>query len=179
MSVICAIADAKATWLASNTSCITGDGRVLICGPLWYVHEKWAVGQTGDARTGCVLKEHLSALFNNLDGPFEFTERFRGLLERHGYKGTYGDEAVPCYGSSYILAGAGRVFDIDASFDITEYPLGEMAARGSGGHYALGVWYALKETSTKSSQILDMAVRAAIANDVHCGGEPWVRQLKG
>ena len=178
--MICAIADAKATWIASNTSCITGDGRVIICGPLWYIHERWAVGQTGDARTGDILKECLSELFDNLDGPFAFTERLRSILERYGYKGSHGnDDSVPCYGSSYILAGAGKLWDIDTSFDITEYPSREMVARGSGGHYALGVWYALKDTPTKPSKILDMAVRAAIANDVNCGGEPWVRQLKG
>ena len=176
MSVICAIRNKNGTWISSNTTALIEGGRRINGGPLWYCMGGWAVGQTGDARTGSIIEFNKEDLFRDIKGAFDFTERLRSLLVEHGYSGsTDGDSSVPCYGSSYLLTNGERLWDIDVSLDITEYSAGVMAARGSGAPYALGVGFALK--GGKSQLILGQAVLAAMEYDVYCGGEVWIKRV--
>ena len=176
MSIICAILDKRASWIASNTSTFIFGERKIPGRPLWYCCDGWAIGQTGDARTGTIINAHKDILFRDLSGPFDLTERLRNLLEKHGYCGITGDEgSVPCYGSSYLLTNGKGLWDIDFSFDISEYKVGGMAARGSGATYALGVDYALR--GEKPKIIVEKAVLAAMEHDIYCGGEVWIKRI--
>ena len=176
MSVICAIRNKNGTWIASNTTAVLESGRNVDGGPLWHCANGWAVGQTGDARTGSIIEFNKEDLFTDLAEGFDFTERLRRLLEKHGYSGRIdSDSSAPCYGSSYLLTNGEKLWDIDVSLDITEYSAGAMAARGSGAPYALGVGSALK--GEKPKLILEMAVQAAMKYDVVCGGEVWIKRV--
>lgn len=89
---------------------------------------------------------------------------------RHGYtRDTDGVCALP--GES-LIATPGGIYVIDTSGAV--HAVGRYWASGSGREHAVGALYALDGRGGDAASNVLVAVRAAMAHDPHCSGEPFV-----
>lgn len=82
-------------------------------------------------------------------------------------------------GCSLILATPDDVWNMDGHLGFDAVQPGLLVAEGCGREIALGAAFAAREAGRSARAIVEIAVRAAIEHHAFCGGEPWVRQLKG
>lgn len=174
MTVIVACRDGGTVWIGSDTQANNAD---TVVGPVekWIIRKPWAVGVAGNWRTLNVLQANADDLFDGLAGAYDFTCRARGLLERDGFNAEQ-NVGPKEWGQEMILAHPGGVWSVCNSFSIVEVPEGQVWADGSGRAYALGASFACKGSAKERVRT---AVKAAIRYSSACGGEVFLRSLKG
>ena len=184
MTIIAAVHSERenTTYIASDTRTVLGGKANDSFGPKWIVGESglWAVGHSGSMRTKSVLLNGRKELDDARESAEKAAYVIRQLLEKDGYKNEASDGPV-CYGQYLIFATQLGVWHIDAAFCVVAPPKGEPEFSGSGHEIGVGAFSALRMVCKTSEMpwrdILDVCVRSAIENDIHCGGDVWVRQL--
>jgi len=181
MTIICAYHQPGiGTWIGSDRL-VTMDGYALAERPKWIVRAGWAVGVAGDKRTLNLLESQAETLLDEPPGAFTVASRIRDMLRADGY--VPGDDPGPQdLGNQIIVAHHSLAWHVDSGFGVVEFPEAMLCAAGSGGPEARGAGHALGAPTvsggvTDGRVLVESAIRAAIALDIHCGGEPWVHLL--
>ncbi len=78
--------------------------------------------------------------------------------------------------SSFLVVNAGGIFHVSADMSVTSFE--RYYAIGSGADFSLGALCAIYGTHDDPVPLSRQAVEAAIAFDVHCGGEVSVRAIE-
>ena len=182
MTIICAVLDPEdeCSWIGSDTVIYLGDCSQP-CEPKWIIYDRWAVGVSGLTRADNVIAARGDEIFGGCDDPFEFTERLRKVLLDDGFQDTRRErgDGPHDFGCNLILATPDNVWNMDGHLSFDAAQRGLLVAEGCGREIALGAAFAAREAGRSSRAIVEVAVRAAIEHHAFCGGDPWVRQLKG
>lgn len=145
----------------------------------WITFGDWALGITGESGVQAIIA-HAVRVSPAIEDAYELIEHFRELLIANYVGSKEADEYVTAFGVYSILAHrSGRVWDVSGCLSLTEIPEGKLWANGSGRNFAIGADYAsvLLGRVTAPADRVRIAVEAAIANDLHCVGEPVVRSF--
>lgn len=177
MTILCAFRDpGLGTWIGSDR--LRGGGvRFVMAKHKWVLFDNWwAVGVAGWARAHDVIQHEVDRIARDAM-PYEIASGIRKALVNDGFERDT-DGQVACYGNTLLLASPMGVWDIDAGFAVSPIPARQMAARGSGADYALGVFHALR-LRAEPDVILTTAIDAACTYDpAGCGGAPFVTLLR-
>ncbi|MBW8269288.1 hypothetical protein [Caldovatus aquaticus] len=170
------------TWVGSDTV-VCADNIRHAFGPKWVVRAPWAIGVAGHLRAANVLFRGAETLLEGLSGPDEFALRARALLQADGFRGGAEERGPLDLAQTLLLARPGGVWAIGADFSILPVPAGTVWAEGSGREVALGAGHALLRAAEAEGRRVDGAavlrhtLETAIALDITCGGEAWIREL--
>ena len=113
-----------------------------------------------------------------LEEPFDFTCRFRKMLEEDGYHFDQNESGPKASGQWCILASPHGVWFISGVFCHTLFPTGVLCANGSGENYAYGAGHLARNLNHKPKKILAHALQAAMHFDTHCGGQMIIKELR-
>ena len=174
MTIICAVHRGDRTWIGSDTLCRMGNIKINN-GPKWVCWGKWAVGTAGDLRSINVFEQNAKQLFDDLSGPFDFSERVRDMLPRYGFdlKPPGNDEQVPLCGQDMILACPEGIWAVPRDLCIVN--VGDYWADGSGLAFALGAMHALQGSDPEV--MMRAGLNAAMTFEAACGGDEWIEVL--
>lgn len=166
------------TWIGSDSRITIGSQPYPLAAEKWLLTGSRALGHSGFSRTFRMHERAMPGLLLSAPTPDDVVDRLRSMVREDDYAGRAPqDGGGPHeYGSSYILAFDGALFDIARDFTLVPLPPGAFWARGSGMDFAFGAWHALR--GAPSERIVRAAIEAAVAHDNACGGEPWVHLLK-
>jgi len=180
MSVIIALRakDGLSTWVGSDTM-ITGGTLRQHFGPKWLLRGPWAIGVAGHLRTVNLVEHNLDALVLDLKDPHDFALRMREAMKSDGYNGNTDEVGPLAFGGAIILASAAGAWVIGSDFSITPIAPGSAWSEGSGRELTIGAAHALLSLSPSLApeDIVARALGAAMALDLNCGGQSWIRQL--
>ena len=179
MTIICALHDTATggTWIGANTGSTIADTPLPAYDRKWLMRGPWALGLAGDGRVSNLLEAEAERLFEDLEEPYELTQRIRQIFDDAGIKDPE-KAAVPSYGQAMILATAAAVYDLDGALAFSPIEDGRLWARGSGMDFALGADHALADLNLPAETRVRKAVLAAMANDVFCPGELYLHKLE-
>jgi ATP-dependent protease HslVU (ClpYQ) peptidase subunit len=178
MTIICAMHEpGVGTWIASDT--MRGGSRKIVMDKTKFtICGKWAIGVAGYARAADVLDIATSSIAE-CDSIGAVAVKLRDALRDDGFRQADNGDLTVNYGTEFVVASAGGVWDVDAGFAITPIPAGRLHANGSGCDEAIGAAYAARALGcVDGERIVRLAVEAAISNCQGCGGEPLVYLLR-
>lgn len=172
MTIVCALRDGPRVWLGSDRQETVGHSeRAIMPHGKWLLGKTWAMGISGEAR----LRDLLLARSFLLDEPgtaFDVGERLKAILKDDGFKPREEEFKPLNWGFGFILARPGELYEVDCVMHARET---DWAVRGSGADYGTGVYFAMTFAAMSTHRsVIETAIRAAIAYDTGCGGEPWV-----
>ncbi|MCL5269865.1 MAG: hypothetical protein M1457_04760 [bacterium] len=78
--------------------------------------------------------------------------------------------------ASFLIASPRGIYEVAGDMSVTAFE--HYFAIGSGGEFAMGALFALYDTDLPAEALARRAVEAAIAFNVHCGGEIDVVRLR-
>lgn len=174
MTTIIAVRDGARTWIGSDTLACSGKTKIPV-GHKWVISDGWAAGIAGSRRTFTLCQHEAAALFKHLEGPFEFTQRFRDLLTENDYDLSPADgRANPQTGQDVLLANPGGLWMVLGDLSVTPV---EYWCEGSGRAYGLGAMHAMRDVHDAQS-VLRAGLEAGMAYDAGSGGEAWTDVLE-
>lgn len=180
MTIICALTDGKQTWIGSDQQTTFGAERAFY-GPKWIQLGQWWIGFSGSTRARFLTEQY--ANHDAAISPWGIANEIRRLLREDGWQPKEEKGDSPSYEVSAIIARPGEIWMTDDGLTPYPHPVNELAANGGAGRYALGAaWPMLKYRDVghpRYEVIIRNAIEAAIAYDIQCGGEPWVKLLDG
>lgn len=180
MSVVVALRakDGRSTWIGSDTM-VTGGNLKQEYGPKWLLRSPWGIGVAGHLRTVNLVERNIDPLLLDLKDAYDFALRVREAMSSDGYRANTDEFGPQAFGGAIILAKAGGAWVIGSDFSITPIAPGGGWAEGSGREVTMGALHALLSLSpgVDPEDIVTRALQAAMALDVNCGGQAWVRQL--
>lgn len=173
MTIICAVHRGDRTWIGSDTL-VRRSNIKINNGPKWVRWGKWAVGTAGDLRAVNIFEQKTKRLFDDLQDPFDFSERVRSMLPEYGFDLKPGDmEATPNSAQDMILASSEAIWNVCCDFSIVN--VGEYWADGSGMAFALGAMHSVRQADPET--MIRAGLSAAMAFETGCGGDEWVEVL--
>lgn len=133
----------------------------------------WLIGATGQYRTNQLVKQYLESYLEEAKpvGTFEaalqIAECIREIVSDYGSLEHDSDGQERC-GSNFVIAGNGEMFLIDYRFEVIQFNE-DLLAHGSGGDYATGAWYVLRQSVPGKlpdpERVIEMCLLAAAAYD--------------
>ena len=181
MTILVALHDPKdkCTWLGGDTMVRVG-GTHHYNDLKWFIYDQWAVGCSGETRCMNVIEARCDDIFSGIDGPFEFSENLSTVLRDEGFGNTAKEnESGPInFGYELILASPRAIWSFDGVLGFDPQQNGKITACGAGDTLALGAAYAAAALGCPAETIVRLAIEAAMAHSIYCGGEPWFYQLK-
>ena len=135
------------------------------------VFNNWAVGITGNMTVVNMVDRYRKILLDDVDHPWEFTDRIRSVLEDSGFKPMIDEDTAgfPAYSMSFTFASAHGVWVTDGLLAIRAIAPNELTAAGSGSDFALGS--SISTIGKPPEKRVELAMEAAIALDVYTGGD--------
>lgn len=174
MTTIVAVRDGARTLVGSDTMA-RSEGTKIAVGAKWVRSGDWAIGIAGSRRTFTICENQSDDLFKNLEGPFEFTQRFRDLLISHDYDLSPSEgRSNPHTGQDLLLANPSGLWLVLSDLSVTPV---ERWAEGSGRYYGLGAMFAMREIDD-ADRVLRAGLEAAMQYDDGTGGEIWTDVLE-
>lgn len=79
--------------------------------------------------------------------------------------------------SSFLIANQAGIYHVGSDMSVTYFE--KYYTIGSGADYSLGALHSLYSRRLDAASIASQAVDAAVAFDVHCGGDIDLRRVKG
>lgn len=158
---------------------VTGGSLKQEYGPKWLLQDPWAIGVAGHLRTVNLVERNRKTLLLDLKDAFDFGLRMREIMTADGYRGNTEEFGPLAFGGAIILATAASASVIGSDFSITPIAPGRGWAEGSGREVTMGALHALLSLSPPldPESVITLALDAAMALDVNCGGQSWVRQI--
>lgn len=142
----------------------------------WIFNDGWALGVAGEVKTYSILCEYPNDIIRCGMSPLDISNNIFKILEKNNYK--FGDEeGFRSINSSFILANAFGICDIDPTGAVFSAKNNTMLAGGSGMCYALGAFSALQDRSIDPVEIVTSCIGAAIQYDPMCGGRIWMARV--
>jgi len=179
MTIVAAIhdPDAGCSYIGSDTQMLYSNLR-WHNGRKWIRRDRFAIGYSGDGRTGQVIARLVDA-FWAIEDPFDIALAIRDALRADGFDRAFdGKDDPPInYGQEFVYADAANVALIDTTFAVTMMPPGRLVAIGSGMSIALGAAYVLPGLSRET--VLRMSIGAAMELERGCGGALCVERIDG
>ena len=86
-----------------------------------------------------------------------------------------GDSPFGELDSSFLIATKKRIFFVSSDMCVTEFM--KFYAIGVGRDYAIGAMHVLYDQKKSAEEIARLAIEAAIANNVYCGGNIEIMKL--
>lgn len=181
MTIICAIHDtiSKETWLGCNDRATIGDTPAPGQASKWLTYGDWAIGISGDESVYeqylQISEEKFPSDASSVLDVFEF---LRTTYEHYSLGQQKGNDTSNSYGVDGILVHAsGRIWDFDNNLALSEVPAGRLWGCGSGVDYALGADYVMGLNGFTAQERVANAVKAAIALDIGCPGDPMIERF--
>ncbi|MGR3173790.1 MAG: hypothetical protein ACUZ8N_04245 [Candidatus Scalindua sp.] len=118
------------------------------------------------------LKRKKSVRLSKKQEVFMFFEKLWPVLhEKYSFVNNQCDDSNSPFGeldSSFLIATKKRIFYISSDMCVTEFL--KFYAIGVGRDYAIGAMHVLYDQKKSAEEIARLAIEAAIANNVYCGG---------
>lgn len=177
MTIICALHEpGRGSWIG-------GDRRRPFSNVPFDHAMKWtlargkAIGLSGDGR--CVTLLHAAAdRILGAETAYLAVNELRDVMRDEVSARDENDGTGDLFRVWGIIAAPKSIHAFSGSGCITEIPAGVFWADGSGEKAARGAAHALMHCAAwPPEQVVRNAVRAAIACDIECGGEPFVELL--
>jgi hypothetical protein len=162
--------DGKAAWLCTDGRCTANGDLITDAQPKAFQAGDWAVAASGPCRITNLLKG-ATQLLADAGSPEEMALRLRKLLQDDGWKGEEG-QGPPGFGLRFAFTGKQGAWTCDGQFSVVEVMRGAVLGLGSGGQFAQGAALALLRKGFSPREALSEGIRAAVASDAYCGGEP-------
>lgn len=180
MTVVCALHMDGYTVIGADSRVTIGQNtRLPSAAKKWHISpdKTQAIASTGSGRTLVLIRE--SNILDKASGSHEVAEFLRELIKKDGYASSADDgRGALSFGDTYLYADASGVWDIDSRFATWPIDDGVLWARGSGMDYAVGAGFAMqKDASLNPYYRVRMAIEAAIANDLGCGGDIFIEHI--
>jgi ATP-dependent protease HslVU (ClpYQ) peptidase subunit len=179
MSVAVAVASRGQIVIAADTRRTFGSGVVTTDNFSDLKIRK--VGQAYIAATGWglynnILDDYLEhkrrARIDDQRSIFTFFRHFwKDLHERYSFVSDQRPDDESPFGdldASFLIVSSRGIFSVACDLSITRFS--QYYAIGSGAPYALGALHAVYGERTEAEQAADVAVKAAMALDIYCGG---------
>lgn len=176
MSIICAIKINGQTWIGSDTAC-RRDDEVFESSPKWVVNGKWAVGVSGDMRVQALIEADYETLLTG--SPLEIGNNIRKAMLDDGFEAARdkNDKGFQHFGQYLILASNEAIYGLSGDLS-PALRRQEFVADGSGWELAKGAYFAARKMGVnRADRILELAISAAIEEDLSCGGQVWLHCL--
>ena len=188
MSIVVAVKKGKEIAVAADTVTSCGSLRVESDN-----HRAIKIRKVGSALVGAtgwgvydnILDDFLAAkkrpALTTKQSIFSFFIAFwRELHERYPFVNDQCDSELRSpfadLDADFLIANPSGIYQVAADMSVTEFQ--KYYAIGSGSGPALGALYALYDSSRDAETLARKAVEAAVAFNVHCGGEIVVRKIK-
>lgn len=169
MTVICGIhRPGQGTWLAADTRVCRGstyfDGisKILVA-----PNSLSAIACSGSGNAINIAERRASDILS-ASGALAVAEILREEIKREEWTPQKSDGDPHAWAGGWFFARGDALWWISCQLAVTRVPPDTFLTGGSGADFAQGAWWAMERQGRGTD--LDMAVRAAIDNDVHCGG---------
>lgn len=162
--------------LGSNSRSLVGDTVMPADRSKWLRFGDWALSFTG---SGLLNDAILAADDPFPDGDASVPEVIERLVEAFEARkiGKEDDQGTQFDTAGLLVHRSGRVFDLDDRLSAEEINRGAFWASGSGMEYALGAAHALAGSGLSTADLVSQCVKAAIALDSGCPGDPIVEEF--
>lgn len=188
MTIVVAIHDGTTTWLGSDRLFRgSGSDRTILGTPTakWVMDHRWAIATSGATFKRAALEDRWQDIFSRGEferlSPFARGQILANALRLSGIVPTIDDDLrVPIWGSDFIVACAGEVWEYDEAMTPRQIGPHELVVSGSGSAHALAAAWAIQNRTTAVSAspefVVRVAIEAACALDTSCEG-PWLGKL--
>lgn len=175
MTIIAAVRDPgqRCTWIGADSRATSGGATMPITCRKLRIEGRYAIGSSGwSSAMTCV--NTLPGLFDGEPTAGEVAARIGNAIRALPWDSD--SEGGPhSYGCYFVLVIGSAVYDIDSAFDVGLIDDGQLWARGSGGQFAVGAGYALR--NHRPERRLREALKAACQFDQGCGGRLVVERV--
>lgn len=140
----------------------------------WIVFREWRIGVAGSSKLGTLMatdnrwRSALSPIGEESAGDVDqFARAMQAIVETDPTWIHEKCESNPGgFSVSFIVVGPPGVFSIGTSFDVSKHAVGDMAAVGTGDHFALGAYEICRRLAKRvpMSDQITMCLEAAAAN---------------
>lgn len=162
-------------WIGSDQQQSFGDTSEWLCCPKWRILAGF--GAFGAAGAAVAIELGELVLRGRPGSGREFGEMIRARCEEISWAPDCRSGEAPNRQASAMAVLGGQLWYIELGTGLAqEIPVGEFAAYGTGGDFALGAAHASMDLDP--GEILFRAIEAAIRYDVWSGGDPWIRELR-
>lgn len=175
MTSVCAITDGKKIIMAADSQATVGYQKSIRITPKVFKRDGFLFGCAGSFRMIDILQYSFILPKHEPDINVEeyirniFINELRDCFKKYGFcKITENVEYFES-GGSFLLGYRGRIFSIEADFQVAEN-IFHYDATGSGAQLILGAFYALKHLKLSQKETLDYVLGAATTFD--CGTSP-------
>lgn len=177
MTIICALHEpGVGTWIGSDRRREFDGVPVDVC-TKWSGQHGKALGLSGNGRAVTILHATAERILAE-PTPLDALRLMWDVLERDGFKPENNEQFGKVFRVWSIIATPESIHGIASNGCITEVPSGVFWADGSGEKQARGAaWAMMNSCGCRPEDVVRTAVRAAIANDIWCGGEPFIHLL--
>lgn len=174
MTIVCAMREEGGrTLLGCNSRSLVGRTVMAADRSKWLIEGDWALGITGAGISGDAVRARRAKLPGDTEDVFAVTAFLRRCLDKLKL-GEEEDGARDYDLSALIVHRSGRMWDVDGNLSAEEVNAGAFWANGSGYRFALGAAQVLAGQGADARAVVEGAVRAAIALDSNCPGEPII-----
>lgn len=181
MTIICAVKDPETgeCWLGSNSQHCRGDEVVPATASKWSIFGDWAIANSGSTIHSYLLERQAETIDVKGMSVLEILDFVRKAHEDNNVKETDDEQdgVSVDFGAYFILAHKDGVFGVDRMLTPHKIDDGYTWAAGSGCEFARGADHAARALGASYEQRIELAVRAAIAYDTICPGNPIVEKL--
>lgn len=169
MSVVVAICEpSRGSWMLADSQVCYGGTPVNTARKIVRVG-KICVGFSGNMVDAQIISAHLRALpIDHRENIEQIAGQIRTISDRYHLWQMGGERRL--LAGHLLVASSSRVAVLGQDLCVIDIPARQLAAIGSGADYALGAGFALTARGDDPVTVATVAVQAAIANDLDCGG---------